>query len=269
MLLDKEIKIKWANPSKRYYEALGYKFTKQGNEFIILTEQLHDGSNMQVRVQCDYCGVEFSKRYYALINGRISGKDCCRKCSGKKNSNAISKGRINENNCFAEKFPDLIKEWHPTKNGNKTPFDYSYGSSLKVWWICHKGHEYKMTPHGRTNQKSNCPQCNLSKGELRIAKSLNKLDIYYLREYTFDNLLSENGNCLRFDFALFKKDKLSCLIEYDGEQHYNPIYGEEKLELVNYRDNLKNKYCEENNIKLIRIPYWEFDNIEEIIKREA
>ena len=59
------------------------------------------------------------------------------------------------------------------------------------------------------------------------------------------------------------------LLEADGEQHYTPEYyvtfnnEEERLEKFKKRqklDNIKNQYCKDNNIKLIRIPYWEFKN---------
>ena len=33
-------------------------------------------------------------------------------------------------------------------------------------------------------------------------------------------------------------------------------------------DNIKSQYCKDNNIKLIRIPYWEYDNINEILDKE-
>ena len=41
--------------------------------------------------------------------------------------------------------PNLSKEWHPSKNGNLLPSNFSYGSSAKIWWVCPKGHEYQAT----------------------------------------------------------------------------------------------------------------------------
>jgi len=35
-----------------------------------------------------------------------------------------------------DKFPDVAKQWHPTKNGSKKPEDYRPGSHIKVWWLC-------------------------------------------------------------------------------------------------------------------------------------
>ena len=60
------------------------------------------------------------------------------------------------------------------------------------------------------------------------------------------------------------------LIEYDGEGHYQPIrrgsmteiQALDQLELVKKHDSIKNSFCKNNNIKLLRIPYWEQDNLE-------
>ena len=50
---------------------------------------------------------------------------------------------------LAEVNPDLVKEWHPTMNGEITPFDVSYGSAKKVWWKCAKGddHSWQTVVH--------------------------------------------------------------------------------------------------------------------------
>ena len=67
---------------------------------------------------------------------------------------------------------------------------------------------------------------------------------------------------------LYVKDKLICLIEYDGIQHFKPYdyYGGEKtFENVKIRDAIKDKYCMDNNICLHRIPYTELDNINLIL----
>jgi len=61
------------------------------------------------------------------------------------------------------------------------------------------------------------------------------------------------------------------LIEYDGIQHFKPIKyfgGEEKFKFQQKTDFIKNEYCKNNNIKLLRIPYWEFDNIKLILAKE-
>jgi len=66
--------------------------------------------------------------------------------------------RVCIDNCLATKNPQLATEWHPTKNGNLTPYNVTSSSSTKVWWICKKGHEW----HARINNRDNgngCPDC--------------------------------------------------------------------------------------------------------------
>ena len=66
-----------------------------------------------------------------------------------------------------------------------------------------------------------------------------------------------------FDFAIFEDDKLKYLIEYQGIQHYQEsIFSKyESLQERQNRDNIKREYCKSHNIKLIEIPYWDYEKI--------
>jgi len=55
--------------------------------------------------------------------------------------------------------PNLVREWHPTKNGRLRPFDITPGSGKKVWWICKRGHEWEAVVYSRS-RGSGCPYCN-------------------------------------------------------------------------------------------------------------
>jgi len=57
-----------------------------------------------------------------------------------------------------EKNPELAKQWHPTKNGELKPNDVSYGSNIRVWWICEKGHEWDAMVKTRS-RGIGCPFC--------------------------------------------------------------------------------------------------------------
>ena len=108
-------------------------------------------------------------------------------------------------------------------------------------------------------QGCGCPQCNESKGERLTRQWLETHDIKYISQYRFDDC--KDINTLPFDFYL---PEYNCCIEYDGEQHYRPVDifgGEDGFKIRVKHDNIKNEYCKNNNIKLIRIPY--FKNIEE------
>ena len=49
-------------------------------------------------------------------------------------------------------YPELLREWHPTKNGELKPEDFTHGSGEKVWWLCPKGHDYDAVIGSRTNK---------------------------------------------------------------------------------------------------------------------
>ena len=61
---------------------------------------------------------------------------------------------------YVSDIPELMAEWHPTKNKGKQPEDYTHGSSSLIWWHCNKGHEWKSKISNRSVNKHNCPFCN-------------------------------------------------------------------------------------------------------------
>jgi hypothetical protein len=92
------------------------------------------------------CGHEWEQR----INDRVHGQGCSY-CAGKKASP--------ENN-IAFKFPKIIEEWHWAKNHGLNPSQITPFSHKKVWWICRKGHEWRMAIIDRTRQVQKCPYCS-------------------------------------------------------------------------------------------------------------
>lgn len=62
-------------------------------------------------------------------------------------------------NDLASQFPEVAKEWHPTKN-KKTPQMFSKASETKVWWLCYEGHEYQAWINIKTHQNTGCPICS-------------------------------------------------------------------------------------------------------------
>jgi hypothetical protein len=91
----------------------------------------------------------------------------CPYCAGKNAS---------VTNSIASLHPHLIEEWHPTKNGEKTPKDFPAGSAHKVWWKCDKGpdHEWRTIIQTRTVRESGCPFCSHLK--LSVTNSLQALN---------------------------------------------------------------------------------------------
>jgi hypothetical protein len=104
--------------------------------------------------------------------------------------------------------------------------------------------------------------CQKSLGEFNIIQVLNQNKVKYRKEYQFPNSL------FRFDFAIFSDNgEIIRLIEFDGEQHYEKNIKNsgwntyEKYQNTLQNDLKKNELAKEKNIPLIRIPYWERDNI--------
>ena len=94
--------------------------------------------------------------------------------------------------------------------------------------------------------------CIRSKGEYQIEQLLKEYNIKYIREYSFSDLADDLP--LRFDFAIFNENKLSGLIEFQGEQHYIPSNGFYNETLIEH-DKMKKEYCKNHNIPLIEIKY--------------
>lgn len=60
---------------------------------------------------------------------------------------------------YVSDIPELVAEWHPTKNKGVLPEDCPHKSGLDVWWICSKGHEWAAKVSNRVNRGSGCPYC--------------------------------------------------------------------------------------------------------------
>lgn len=100
-------------------------------------------------------------------------------------------------------------------------------------------------------------------GETYVQGILQEMQVDFLQQYTFNDC--KNVYRLRFDFAIFNNYKLLGLIEYDGKQHFEPIDwfgGEDGFKNTQKRDKIKNVYCKQNCIPLLRLPYTlSFDEI--------
>ena len=127
-----------------------------------------------------------------------------------------------------------------------------------VYWhcICECGNEKNILAQSLLNGRSlSCGEhSNISKGNSKIIEILNSNNIQYETEKKFNSCKDKRE--LPFDFYIENK----YLIEYDGKQHFdkNSIFD---YEYTHNHDLLKSKWCKENNIPLIRIPYTHYDNL--------
>lgn len=143
-------------------------------------------------------------------------------------------------------------------------------------WICKcdcGGTKITSTSILKRGDAKSCG-CLLSYGEYLIEKILDKKEYKYFKQYVFKDCVNPKTNRnLRFDFFL---PNYNLCIEYNGSQHYieeierwshNGYMTVERVKEIQYRDSIKQLYCNNNNIILLIIPFWEQNNIETIIDK--
>lgn len=186
--------------------------------------------------------------------------------------NHLNRGHTQSCGCLQKERTSevLLKDLTGQKFGKLTVLerDTDKRNKEKVYWKCQCdcGNIISVVGGQLKSGKTMSCGCLVSKGEYYIGNILNKMGLNYKKQYTFSDLKGKNKP-LRFDFAVFEEEKLRCLIEYQGRQHYEPIEdfgGEENFNIQKSYDEKKRHYCEENKIKLIEIPYWDFNKIDEI-----
>jgi very-short-patch-repair endonuclease len=80
---------------------------------------------------------------------------------------------VSEINLLKDKFPELLKEWSSKNATTIIPEKLTYGSNVKIWWICNKGHEWEASVKNRTKGRK-CPYCVGKK-----ASKYNNLEFLY------------------------------------------------------------------------------------------
>jgi very-short-patch-repair endonuclease len=179
--------------------------------------------------------------------------------------------------CFLEnqfsntdEFIEKAKKVH----GDKYTYDnVDYkGSDKLVDITCPKHGDFSQQAYSHL-RGGGCPKCSESKGESIISKLLNTLEIQFVKEKKFEDCKNSKVGryCRRLPFDFYLPE-FNVVIEYDGKQHFEPIKqfgGEETYKRIQINDEIKNKYCKDNGIKMIRIPYTiKFDDILSLLKNE-
>lgn len=194
--------------------------------------------------------------WIARISDRTTHRTKCPYCSRR---------RVCATNCLAAFSPTLTKEWHPIKNKPVTPYDVMPTSHKIIWWICSQcDNEWAASVNNRNKRKgrTGCPQCAgmyFKKQKLlfdQIKIILPKVKIKY--NYKHPDLRFKDTNAkMELDIYI---PKLNLAVEYQGEHHFLPIVGEEKLAQSKDRDQQKRVACALYNIKLLEIDYnWDGD----------
>lgn len=209
-------------------------------------------TRQKMKMWCNDC----EKYFYQNVGKHLGGQGCS-DCANNKTT--------------IKSFIERSEEIH-----GKNRYGYSKIKEIKnsyttVNLFCYKYNKYfnqKVVKH--LNAKHGCPICRESKGERTVSVFLDKNNINYETQKMFKDCRNPKTKAmLKFDFYIKSHNML---IEYDGEFHEikhpkakRPL---DKLGETKYRDKLKNKYADLKDITLLRIPYQEFKNIEEILKQE-
>jgi very-short-patch-repair endonuclease len=237
-------------------------------EFLINAKKIHNekydysntkltlkGKHSYINYHCLNCNMEVLQR----VDGHLSG-DGCLYCSGK----------IKDTSMWVNK----AKEVH----GNLYDYekvDYKkFNEEVEI--ICKKHKSFFQLPTLHLNG-SGCPICRASKGEKKILNYLKNNNIIYIHDKAYISILNkfnskENIKRLRFDFFIPSKN---IFIEFDGAQHFNSASfntkregSYEKFKRTEQTDNIKNNLIESlDDYELIRIPFWDINNIENILDK--
>lgn len=185
------------------------------------------GSNKKIWWQC----VKHAEhQWMATISSRNVGSGC---------PYCINQKVLQGYNDLATINPELAKEWHPTLNGTLKPNNIAYGSDKKVWWLCKKGHEWKINVYNRNNG-SGCPKCNAE-----TQTSFPEQAIYYYLKQELPVKVENRASVLGVEVDVYIPS-WGIGIEYDG------LYFHESSRRK-AAENKKNKILFENGIHLIRI----------------
>ena len=178
-------------------------------------------------------------------------------------TNHLNSGHTKSCGCLQkEKNKQNIQNIVGNKYGLLTVLSLDTSSVAKnIKWICKCECGSIISVKGNnliSNNTQSCGCSKLSHGEIKIKQLLDEYNISYEMEKTFPGCINPKTNKpLRFDFYVNN----SYLIEYDGIQHYQESFKNQKLEDTQYRDQIKNNWCKKHNIPLIRIPYTKYNDL--------
>ena len=166
--------------------------------------------------------------------------------------------RKTKNSLTTEKFIQKANEVHDNI------YDYSkveyVNSYTKVTIICPEHGEFEQKPNGHLSGQG-CPKCKSSKGEEEVRKWLAENNILFEEQKTFEDCVYKSK--LKFDFYISEPNTL---IEYDGVFHFKETTLKNNLSESLIKDKIKDEYCINNNINLVRIGFWEKDNVNNILR---
>ena len=195
------------------------------------------------------CGNERDVSSNNLLNGNTHSCGCYRQELGSQNMQDLT----------GQRFGKLVVV---------SPIEKRTRQGSRIWECrCDCGCTTYVSAANLKGGSTNSCGCITSKGNFKVTQLLTQNNILFQKEYSFEDLMNTDTNYkLFFDFAILDEhNRLSYLIEYDGEQHFltrsQGYFSEKSIEKIHFSDKKKNEYCLEHNIPLIRIPYTRFNEL--------
>lgn len=222
---------------------------KYNNLTLISIDREHKGKWI---CQCD-CGVITSKTLSNVVSGKTKSCGCMRSEISANHCRELNSQRREKynNQIIGQKYGFLTVlslDAEKTEETGRTYFKCS----------CSCGCNSIITVRRDSLTSGNTTSCgtNRSRGELKILEILENSNLSFCQQICFEDLAYIRK--LKFDFGILENEKVICLIEFQGEQHYTSsdfFGGEKNYEKQKIRDEMKREYCKNNNIPLIEIPY--------------
>lgn len=220
-------------------------FQLVNDEYTVLGE--YNGSHIKILIRHNICNHEYNVDPAEFLSGKR-----CPKCQHRSYKKTTEEFKEEVYNLVGSEY-EILEEYIDTHT--KILFKHNKCGTV-----------YPVKPckfiYGRR-----CPICNESHGEQEIRRILNTYNIYYIAQKIFDGLIGLGNGNLSYDFYL---PQYNLLIEYQGEQHEKYTLGLHKsyndFEKQLEHDRRKQEYAQNNNINLLEIWYWDFENIEEILQ---
>lgn len=227
-----------------YYNKFLRECSKRGYTPVSTIDDINDiKSYVTINTPSGLCDV--------VLDNFIRGHDCFKESYKKRNYNKIDIGEIKE--CIERDGNELL-------NGE----EYTNCTSRCLKIRCKCGNIFKTSyVNYRKANVRRCHKCALSEssGEKKVREALDELQIQHEPQKRFDDCRDKKP--LPFDF--YVKD-YNLIIEFDGQNHYYKVF--ENHESTIKHDKIKNEYCKQKGINLLRIPYWDGDKIKEIISNK-
>lgn len=233
-----------------YYDRLSKKCTQKG--YKLLSDKTEFKCNTSyVRYECPLHGEQRMR-----INNLLNDRECPR-CADdiRKNKYRLSS-------------KEVVQRVNECGGTLLNPEDYVNNSTYNLKFKCQNCGSIFTSSFQRFTQHGGqlCRNCSGSEsvGEMKIRHYLDENNIDYRQEHWFKDC--RDVHPLPFDFYL---PELSTIIEFDGRQHFQETdYFSYTLEKTKQHDAIKEQYCKDNGLNLIRIPYTKINHINSILDEQ-